>query len=194
MSDFPFSGAIIAGGQSSRMGRDKAFLTVDGQTLVARQASLLREAGCAELILSGRPEIDYGVPDARKVQDTITGAGPMAGLAAALAAANHPWVLVLAVDLPRLNLDFLYRLLAVGGGRAGVVPHGPRGHEPLAALYPRALLAEAEAALAQKAFALHTLVERAETLGLITRWELTPADAPLLANCNTPEDWPSGPR
>jgi molybdopterin-guanine dinucleotide biosynthesis protein A len=190
MSDFPFSGAIIAGGQSSRMGRDKAFLTIAGQTLVARQASLLREAGCAELILSGRPEVDYGVPDAHRVQDTVTGAGPMAGLAAALAAASHPWVLVLAVDLPRLNLDFLYRLLAVGGGHTGVVPHGPRGHEPLAALYPRALLTEVEAALARKTFALHTLVEHAETLGLITRWELTPADAPLLANWNTPEDRP----
>ena len=191
MSEFAFSGAIIAGGRSSRMGRDKAFLPVDGQPLIARQASLLRSLGCAELIISGRPGVDYGVPGARVVHDPIPDAGPMAGLVAVLSAAKHPWVLVIAVDLSRLDGDFLNRLLDRGGGRTGVVPHGPRGYEPLATLYPVALLAEAEAALLRGDYALHTLVELAEKLSLITRLELEPDNMNVLANCNTPGDLPS---
>lgn len=187
---FPFSGAIFAGGRSSRMGRDKAFLTIDGQTLIARQAALLRGLGASELIISGRPDVDYGISDARIVYDPVKDAGPLAGLVAVLSAARHAWVLVVAVDLPKLDAAFLNRLLALGGGRTGVVPHGPRGHEPLAALYPRALLPEAEAALQRGDYALHTLVERAEKNPLVTQFELKPADLNALANCNTPDDLP----
>ncbi len=189
-SAFPFSGAILAGGRSSRMGRDKAFLPIDGQPLIARQAALLREVGCPDLIISGRPGIDYGVADARLVHDPIPDAGPLAGLVSVLSAARHPWVLVIAVDLPRLDATFLNRLLALGAGRTGVVTHGPHGYEPLAALYPRALLLEAEAALQRGAYALHILVEHAEKLALVTRLKLEPGDINVLANYNTPDDWP----
>jgi len=187
-SAFPFSGAIIAGGRSSRMGRDKAFIPIDGQPLITRQAALLRSLGTDDLIISGRPDTDYGVPGVRVVHDSISDAGPMAGLVAVLSAARHPWVLVIAVDLPRLDAAFLNRLLAFGGGHTGVVPHGPRGYEPLAALYPRALLFEAEAALQRGEFALHTLVTLAEELSLVTRLELESDDMSTLANWNSPDD------
>ncbi len=188
MPSFPFSAAIIAGGRSSRMGRDKAFLPIAGQSLIARQAALLRSLGTDDLIISGRPGIDYGVADARLVHDPIPDAGPLAGLVSVLSAARHPWVLVIAVDLPRLDATFLNRLLALGAGRTGVVPHGPHGYEPLAALYPRALLLKAEAALQSGAYALHTLVEHAEELALVTQLKLEHADLNVLANYNTPDD------
>jgi len=188
MPSFPFSGAIIAGGRSSRMGLDKAFLPVDGQPLVALQAARLREVGCAELIISGRPGTDYGVPGSLVVHDPIPDAGPLAGLVAVLSAARHPWVLVIAVDLPRLDVDFLNRLLVLGGGHTGVVPHGPHGYEPLAALYPRALLPEAETALRRGDYALHTLVENARALALIHLLPLGGEDSFTLKNWNSPED------
>ena len=190
MPSFPFSGAIIAGGRSSRMGRDKAFLPVDGQPLIARQAGLLRSLGTDDLIISGRPDTDYGVPGAHVVHDPVKDAGPLAGLVAVLSATKHPWVLVIAVDLPRLDAAFLNRLRSLGSGHTGVVPHGPRGYEPLAALYPRALLPEAEAALQRGDHALHTLLEHAEEISLVTRLELELDDLNVLANCNTPSDLP----
>jgi len=185
---FPFTGAILAGGRSSRMGRDKAFLTIDGQPLVTCQAARLREAGCAEVIISGRAGTDYGVAGARVVHDSVRDAGPLAGLVAVLAAARHPWVLVLAVDLPRLDAAFLHRLLAFGGGRAGVAPHGPRGFEPLAALYPRALLPEAEAALRRGELALSSLIENALRRAPLRPLALGAEDLPLFANWNSPDD------
>ena len=189
-SSFPFSGAILAGGRSSRMGRDKAFLSIDGQPLIVRQAALLRSLGTDDLIISGRPDTDYGIPDARVVHDPIPDAGPLAGLVSVLSAARHPWVLVIAVDLPRLDVAFLNRLLALGGGHTGIVPHGPRGYEPLAALYPRSLLLEAETALRNGEFALHTLIENAHADALVQFLHLGEDDLPMLANWNSPGDVP----
>jgi len=190
MAEFSFSGAILAGGRSSRMGRDKAFLPVDGQPLIARQAALLRSLGTDDLIISGRPNTDYGVPGARIVHDSVPDAGPLAGLVAVLAAARHPWVLVIAVDLPRLDTSFLNRLLSIGAGRTGVAPHGPRGYEPLAALYPRTLLPALEAALRVGCCSLQPLIAGAELSGAVRRLAVTPGNHELFANWNSPEDLP----
>ena len=54
----PLSGVVFAGGRSRRMGRDKAFLTIGGTTLVRRQVALLGAAGCNELLISGRAGVD----------------------------------------------------------------------------------------------------------------------------------------
>ncbi len=189
MADFTFSGAILAGGRSSRMGRDKAFLPVGGEPLIARQARLLREAGCSELIISGLPNVDYGIPNALVVYDSVQDAGPLAGLAAMLSAARHPWVLVIAVDLPCLDPTFLRRLLSLGAGRTGAVPHVPHGFEPLTALYPRTLLLEAEEALAAGNYSLQTLVTAVEKLSLVKRLELSPSEQAALVNWNKPQDY-----
>ena len=170
------------------MGRDKAFVSIHGQTLVAHQAALLRSLGIDDLILSGRPEIDYGIPDARLVTDTVPDAGPLAGLAAILNAARHPWVLVLAVDLPKLTPAYLQTLLNVGAGRIGVVPHGPHGYEPLAALYPRSLLPRVETALAAGRRSLQNLIAESVQLADLNKVEIDATDLPLFANWNTPQD------
>lgn len=182
------SGAVLAGGRSSRMGRDKAFLSHDGIPLVARQVGLLRALGIDDLLISGRAGIDYAVPDARVVTDPVPDAGPLAGLAATLAAARHPRVLVIAVDLPLLTTSFLQRILDTGGGRGGVVPHGPHGFEPLVALYPRDLLPRIEAALAERRLGLQALLAAAVVDGLMTRLDLADVDQLHLANWNTPGD------
>ena len=170
------------------MGRDKAFIPLHGQTLVAHQAALLRSLGIDDLILSGRPDIDYGIPDARLVTDTVPDAGPLAGLAAILKAARHPWVLVLAVDLPKITPAYLQTLLITGSGRIGVVPHGPHGYEPLAALYPRSLLPRMESCLAEGRFSLQSLIEKSVQLAELKKVEITPDDLPQFANWNTPQD------
>ena len=188
VNSFPFTGAILAGGRSSRMGRDKAFLSLDGRPLVARQADLLRGAGCAEMLISGRPGIDYGVPAARLVYDSVEDAGPLAGLVAALAASRHPWLLVLAVDLPHINNAFLRTLLSVGAGRTGIVPRTSLGWEPLAGLYPRTLLPAAEQALRSGHCSLQSLLDQAALAGTVTPLPVPPGDHGLFANWNSPGD------
>src|SRR6266566_3753822 len=54
-----FSAVILAGGKSSRMGRDKAFIKVGGQPLLARQIQLAQTVGAKEIFISGREDVDY---------------------------------------------------------------------------------------------------------------------------------------
>ena len=188
---FPFSGAILAGGRSSRMERDKAFLPIAGQPLIARQAALLRSLGTDDLIISGRPDTDYAIPHARLVHDPIPDAGPLAGLVAVLSAAHHPWVLVLAVDLPHLTPAFLRSLLHSGAGRTGIVPRTAYGWEPLAALSPRTLLPAAEAALRSGRYSLQPFIDQAEHSGTIRRLLVPSENHALFTNWNSPEDLPA---
>ena len=170
------------------MGRDKAFISLNGQSLIARQAALLRSLGIDDLIISGRPDVDYAIPGARIVTDPVANAGPLAGLAAILNAARHPWVLVIAVDLPLLTPEYLQKLITIGAGLTGAVPHGPRGYEPLAALYPRRLLPHVERALAARRFSLQTLIENSVQLTELNKVEIDPSELPQFANWNTPQD------
>lgn len=190
---FAVTGVVLAGGRSSRMGRDKAFITIDGTTSVARQAALLRALGCDDIIISGRPGIEYGIAEARVVTDPKPDAGPLGGLVAAFSAARNPWILVVAVDLPHLSADYLRTLLMTGAGRSGIVPHGPHGYEPLIALYPRTLLPGFEAALRQNQLGLQRLIQAAVDQMILLKIEVNPAEVSAFKNWNTPPDLDSTP-
>src|SRR5579862_376258 len=94
------SAVILAGGQSSRMGRDKARLEIGGWPLLARQIQLLRKVGVEEIFVSGRPDQDYAEFGCPVLSDRFAEAGPLAGIERALAEASLPWLLVVAVDMP----------------------------------------------------------------------------------------------
>jgi molybdenum cofactor guanylyltransferase len=133
-----FSAVILAGGKSSRMGRDKAWLKVGGQTLLARQIEIAREIGAREILISGRPGVDYAEFDCRVVKDQWPDAGPLAGIAAALEATTATRLLVLAVDMPNMSAGCLQRLVASCTETTGAVPRVNGNIEPLAAVYPKA--------------------------------------------------------
>lgn len=133
-----FSAVILAGGNSSRMGRDKAFLEINGQFLLARQIALVREAGAAEVLISGRANVDYSAFGCSVLKDEFQDGGPLAGIAAAFQILNNPLLLVLAVDMANLSVDPLKRLHAVCCDGVGAVPVCEKIVEPLAAFYPQA--------------------------------------------------------
>jgi len=144
-----FSAVILAGGQSSRMGRDKAWLAVGGQSLLARQVRLLRDAGACEVFISGRAGADYGALGCRVLTDRFPGAGPLAGIEVALDAASAPLLLVLAVDMPHMSADVLQQLVGQCTETTGVVPRLAGAIEPLAAVYPKAALSLVATLLSQ---------------------------------------------
>lgn len=132
------SAVILAGGKSSRMGRDKAWLEINGQSLLARQVELARAAGATEVFISGRAETDYSQFGCRVLQDRFPTAGPLAGIESALAVTTTPLLLVLAVDMPEMSADFLRKLRAACTENSGVIPQVSGRIEPLAAFYPKA--------------------------------------------------------
>jgi len=98
-----FTGVVLAGGRSSRMGRDKALLAIDGRTLLDRAIELLREAGATKVLVSGdRPG---GIPD------MTPGLGPVGGIASVLSQVDDGAFVVMPVDMPALDIDTLHVLL-----------------------------------------------------------------------------------
>jgi molybdopterin-guanine dinucleotide biosynthesis protein A len=139
------TGVVLAGGRSTRMGRDKARLCVDGVALWRRQQRVLEAAEARPVVFALRARQRRFAPSLVVVRDTRSGIGPIAGVHAALRACESEWLAVLAVDLPRVDAAWLQKLArwcrpgrgAVGISRAGFF-------EPFAAIYPRAVLPEIE--------------------------------------------------
>jgi molybdenum cofactor guanylyltransferase len=141
--------AVLAGGASRRMGRDKATLAVGGVELAS--LALAAAARVADPVVLVAPE---GHPARRLAAAPVTdpGEGPLAALAAALAALDADHVLVLAGDHPGLRVELLAHLAGLAArGEAVACRRGPR-LEPLVAVYRRApALALARARLADPA-------------------------------------------
>jgi molybdopterin-guanine dinucleotide biosynthesis protein A len=141
-------GAVLVGGQSRRMGRDKARLLWDGEPLATRVATRLRAATGRVVLVggAGRGYEDLGwpwFPDPL----ALAGAGPMAGLLQALGLAER--VLLVACDLPAIEPWFLRRLLALAGQHPVAIPRVDGRLEPLCAVYGgEAVAAQARASLA----------------------------------------------
>ena len=185
-----FSTVILAGGKSSRMGCDKAFLETGGQTLLARQIQLALETGAPEILISGRAGADYSIFGSHVLLDKFPDAGPLAGIERALDAAISPLLLVLAVDLPKMNADFLQRLRTSCIENIGVIPR-MNGHiEPLAAFYPKAAQMLAEALLRNGHNAVATFAGHCARSGLAQFVDLAASDACYFVNLNTPADLP----
>lgn len=110
---------VLAGGQSTRMGRDKASVLVDGETLLARTMTLAQQFA-AESFVSARSPDATGGPraDYPCIYDSEHGEGPMAGILAALEYAPQADWLVLACDLPRLDAATLAALTGCAAGDA----------------------------------------------------------------------------
>ncbi len=101
----PLIGVVLAGGQSSRMGRDKAMLDWQGRPLIERQMAALDEAGCERVLVSGSRQDHDAIPDA------VPGKGPVGGLAGmARAITGEAQLLVIPVDMPRLDAALLRTL------------------------------------------------------------------------------------
>jgi molybdopterin-guanine dinucleotide biosynthesis protein A len=181
------SGALLLGGASRRMGRDKARLERDGVALATRTARLLADHFEDVLLVGGDPPADA---PGRRVADPEGPACALRGLVGALEAAHAPRVLVVANDLPLLEPEILLALVAWPEADV-VLPGAPGRLEPLCALWDRAAtLPRARAQLAAGRLALHELVAmlRAERLAGADLRAVDPAGT-MLANANTPEDW-----
>lgn len=190
----PFAALLLAGGQSSRMGQDKAQLVWAGQPLWQVQARKLQALQPTSLFIACRQEQglhETAPPDlqAEWLFDPLgQGSGPMLPILQALQQAARP-LLVLAVDMPEMTPTFLAEVLAQPLAGTALFFQTAHGIEPLAGLYTPALLPLLEATAAASRFSLRRLIEDAVDQGLAIVLPLSPADEGLFHNANTPGDW-----
>ena len=178
------AGAILAGGRARRLsGRVKPLLEVGGRTILARTVEALGPH-VAEVFLVGDPALfpDSGL---RVVPDRRSGAGPLAGLEAALHATACDFVLLVGGDMPFLDGAMLARLRDAAEGAEAVCFAGERGLEPLCARYARALLPRITERLDGGELALHALLAAVACRSIAVTTE---EERRALTNINTEAD------
>jgi molybdopterin-guanine dinucleotide biosynthesis protein A len=126
-------GFVVAGGRSTRMGRDKALLPWQGSTLLDHAIARL-SAVCGEVRILCGPGPRYEDRGRPLVVDAIPDGGPLAGIAAGLESAGDAAGVYLGVDLPHVPVALLEMLIALTDADA-IVPVTPGGPEPLCAVY-----------------------------------------------------------
>ena len=189
--------ALLLGGRSTRMGRDKALLEINGQPLWWIQWQKLRTLQPARLLLSARPDqfVPTPPPPLKVVRDSPPDIGPLGGLIACLQAIQldgpDALLLALGVDLPNIPAALLQDLAFAADSGCGIVVRNGTAWEPLAAVYPPALLDLATRRARLGHFALQGLIREGIERGLLEETTLRAlGDWPdaAFANLNSPED------
>lgn len=201
------SAIIVAGGASTRMGRDKAFLELDGAPMIARVMERVRVLA-DEVVIAANDAARFAAFDARVVPDAIPRAGPLAGICAGLEAVTHEVSIVVACDMPLLNTRLLEYMRAFAPEYDVTLPQteniapahvknsasAPRAKDlalhPLHAIYTKRCIAPMRDALARgerRMISFHDAVR----VRVLTPSEVAQFDphAYSMWNANTPEKW-----
>jgi len=183
------TGVVLAGGRSSRLGRDKALLTLDGEPLLARTVRLLH--GLADdVIVLGPPERGALAPGARVLPDERPGDGPLPALATALREMRGERLVAVATDMPLLNPSLLAYLLDRSEGYDVAVPRVGGRTQQLHAVYARACLPAVEAQLSRDDLKIDRFFGTVRTL-VVEEDEIAALDPDFFSfrNVNTAADW-----
>ncbi|HLZ07430.1 MAG TPA: molybdenum cofactor guanylyltransferase [Chloroflexota bacterium] len=188
------SGIVLAGGRSRRLGVDKRTLTLRSvQTQLAKTLERL-SAVADDIVVAGDPS-ESVADHARVVRDVAVGAGPLAGIVAGLTAVRHDHAIVLACDLPFLNVELLRQLIALPRNYALLVPgHSDGTLEMLHAVYAKSTVTILQWCLSNGQRRLSDLPEVLKGKGLVVQivddgWlRLYDPSLRSFFNLNTPED------
>jgi molybdenum cofactor guanylyltransferase len=184
----PIATIVLAGGQSRRMGQDKALLALNGESLLQRTTDLALGVSGEVLVVTGWPDRYKSAVsiDCRWVVDRQN-EGPLVGFAQGLTTVETDWVLLLSCDLPNLDVGTVARWIedldAIPAGTIAYLPQGKKGWEPLCGFY--------------RSLCRNELQQFIDAGGRsFQRWLATQSvavlavdDPAIFDNCNTPEDW-----
>lgn len=183
------TGLVLAGGESLRMGRNKAFLELDGRPLIRIVIERLTEV-CTEVLIVSGEVAPYAGLDVPVVEDRFRDVGVLGGLHAGLAAASHDLTLAVGCDMPFLKPEVLRAFAAWAESYdAAILEHN--GYlEPLHGAYRRTCLLPIEAAIRAGKRRIVSFFPQVR-VRTITLTEVAPLDPQLesFRNLNTPEEW-----
>jgi molybdenum cofactor guanylyltransferase len=191
------SSVVLTGGQSRRMGTDKALLVLDGKTLLRRSLDALRAVTSEIMIVGDRPA--YHGHGVAVIADRYPGAGVLGGIATGLESTECAHVLVVACDMPYLSPDVLRAMIDVSGDYDAVVPMteitGPDSeslvrYHPTHALYSRTCLPAILMAIAEHRLRITDVLGQLRVKALSERW-MRSIDPTLstLVNVNSPAEF-----
>jgi molybdopterin-guanine dinucleotide biosynthesis protein A len=191
-------GFLLTGGKSSRMGQDKAFLRLDGKTLLDRALTVMGTV-CDRVAIVGNPArfLDQVSPISKSakyesiVADIFPGCGPLAGIHAALMHSTAELNLMLAVDMPFVSRELLAFLFAAAENSDAIitVPRAGKGLQPLCAVYRRGFSVAAQQSLRAGMYKVEVAFSSV-SIQVIEEAELKTAgfSKQSFFNMNTPQD------
>ncbi len=182
-----WTGVVLAGGKSSRMGRDKALIEIDGRTLLDRALDRL-EPITDDLLVIGDPA-KYGHAGPFVIPDETPDLGPIGGLVTAMRFASNDKLLVLACDLPAITEALLITLKnAMGNFTDAVVPVHDGQLEPLCSAYHRRCENALREAIARNELKVQNVLQslRTDRIEIMPGKDKWPHD--LFRNINRPHD------
>jgi len=182
------SAVLLAGGESRRMGTDKATFLFREKPLWQVQLETLRRLRPAEILLSARTDPSWRPNDVQFIADIPPSVGPLSGLAASLAKIHTAHFLALAIDMPFMTENYLHSMCNVIEPGRGVVAKIDNRAEPLAAVYPREAEIDFRTALAGNDFSLQNIVRGLVASGKLQEISVTEQERPLFRNVNNASD------
>jgi molybdenum cofactor guanylyltransferase len=182
------SAVLLAGGESRRMGRDKATLLFRGNPLWQTQIDLLRKLEPVEILVSARTDPSWRPADVKFVSDNSPSRGPLSGLIASLAGIRTRHLLALAIDMPLMSETYLRFICDQRQPGRGVLPMIGHRAEPLAALYPVGALVDLVAAVSGFEFSLQRVTKKLVETGTLQVLSVAEEDQKFFQNLNKPAD------
>jgi molybdopterin-guanine dinucleotide biosynthesis protein A len=183
------TGIVLSGGGNTRMGRNKAFLQVDGERLIDRTVRLFRSVFREVIIVAANP-LDYLDQDAAIVTDILPERGALGGLYTGLFYAADEYAFVAACDIPFLNRSFIEYMASQAIGYDIIVPAPPDGLQPLHAVYARRCLPAIRNLLDRDHLQIKKLYPERRILKIspeiLRRFD---PEGRMFLNVNTPEDF-----
>ncbi|HJT45835.1 MAG TPA: molybdenum cofactor guanylyltransferase [Chthoniobacterales bacterium] len=181
------SAVLLAGGESRRMGSDKATAIFRDRPLWRNQLRILQAVRPAEILVSARTDPEWRPAQTIFVADVEPSIGPLSGIVAALRHMAGTHLLVLAIDLPMMTSAYLQMLQDETKPGQGVVPVIGNRAEPIAAIYP-AETNEFANAVAGVDHSLQTVVGELARANRVRLLPVAPQDEPLFQNVNSQSD------
>jgi molybdopterin-guanine dinucleotide biosynthesis protein A len=182
------SAVLLAGGESRRMGTDKATLPFRGEPLWQIQLNLLRKLKPGEILISARTDPSWRPPDITFVRDDPPSRGALSGVAAASSRMRTKHLLVLAIDMPFMTQKYLRFLCEQILRGRGVLPMIGDRAEALAAIYPAEAHLDLIAALSGADFSLQTVTRRLVQAGKLKVIPVEEKEEGCFRNLNKPAD------
>lgn len=182
------SAVLFTGGESRRMGKDKATLLFRGKPLWQTQLDLLQRLDPTEIFISARSDPSWRPNEVRFIADDPPSRGPLSGLAAALGRIRTTHVLALAVDMPFMTETYLRLLCDLRQPGCGVLPMIGDRAEPLAAIYPAQTHVDLVAALRGNDFSLQTITARLVEHGKLRSVQVSEEEKKFFGNINEAAD------
>ena len=186
---FSWSAILLAGGNSSRMGRNKSTLEINGLPLWKRQWNLLKDLSPCELFRSLCQPVAWGSEAEPVIWDLLDQGGPLVGIYSSLKKVATPYCMILAVDMPNMQLEYLKKLVATAKKyQCGIIPRNQGLFEPLAGIYPKQSVALMETFIQAKQFALQDIIKALIEQNLVKALEVEPSSRKFFENWNRPSD------